>query len=346
MSSRIRIISLALLTSLAMLGRDRRHRDTASPACTVGARRGPRRGGAAGRRPATRSAQPRPVPRESFTSPVRVRVGAGRLRTGRERPVARSRSTRPRTRSMSRTATTTTVRNAGREHRLGDRRAPLPRARRLALQGAVADDHGREPAERDRDRPADRHGLREPTRRQHRVGVQRRDLQRREQLRLRADAGDGPGRVGPGRDLRRPGQPHRVHPRTSATDDVSMLDSATCNATDLAACPTTPRRPSRSGNTARRRRRPGHAHRVRDDLRCAATAGRCSTRTPATRPCNRGAVSSASSPAIQRSERRPGRPGQQHAVHGQLRQHDLSLRSGVAATPATSPAARPTRPAP
>ena len=40
----------------------------------------------------------------------------------------------------------------------------LPGAGRFALQGAVADDHGREPAERDRDRQADRHRLRDQLR--------------------------------------------------------------------------------------------------------------------------------------------------------------------------------------
>ena len=64
--------------------------------------------------------------------------------------------------------------------------------RRLALQGAVADDHRREPAERDRHRRADRHRVRDQRRRQHRLGVQRRHLQRDRTRRLRADAREVP----------------------------------------------------------------------------------------------------------------------------------------------------------
>ena len=59
-------------------------------------------------------------------------------------------------------------------------------------------------------------------------------------LRLRADTGDCPRRFGAARTSSptRPTTP--CTSPTSSTDDVSMLDSATCNATDLAACPTTP----------------------------------------------------------------------------------------------------------
>ena len=92
--------------------------------------------------------------------PDRLRVGAGRLGAGRQRPWrgrAEPRDTddlrgqrlqheRPRRR---------------RGHGFGDRRAPLQRGGRFSLQGAVADDQGREPAERDRDRRAHRHRVRE-----------------------------------------------------------------------------------------------------------------------------------------------------------------------------------------
>ena len=98
-----------------------------------------------------------------------------------------SRWTRPRTRSTWRTATTATALRR-REHRLGDRRPALQRAGRLALQGAVADDHGRQPARGSGRRPEDRHGLCDQHRRQHRLGVQRRHLQRTGHLGLRADA--------------------------------------------------------------------------------------------------------------------------------------------------------------
>ena len=49
---------------------------------------------------------------------------------------------------------------------------------------------------------------------------------------------------------------------------VSMINSATCNATDLAACPTTPP-PTVDGRwgAQRRRRQPGHPHRLRDHHR-------------------------------------------------------------------------------
>ena len=51
---------------------------------------------------------------------------------------------------------------------------------------------------------------------------------------------------------------------------VSMINSATCNATDLAGCPTHPPADrQRRRNTRRRQRRPGHPHRLRDHDRHA-----------------------------------------------------------------------------
>ena len=103
-----------------------------------------------------------PVEGQNVPDTVRLGLRAGRVGAGRQRPgggrvgpgdahdLRRQRQQRQRPQRR-------------REHGLGDRHPPLPRAGRLALQGAVADDHGREPAERDRDRRADRHRVRRPT---------------------------------------------------------------------------------------------------------------------------------------------------------------------------------------
>ena len=111
---------------------------------------------------------------------------------------------------------------------------------------------------------------------------------------------------------------------------VSMIDSATCNATDLAACPTTPPPTVDVGAspddvdvdqathtvyvTTLDRRRVNSGWTVFDANTCNATVqiGMRSDRHPARRS--------------NRSERRRGRPGERHALHRQLRQHDLGLR--------------------
>ena len=137
-------------------------------------------------------------------------------------------------------------------------------------------------------------------------------------------------------------------PRDSTT--VSMLDSATCNATDLAGCPTT-------RSTDRRRRQPARTmststqttHTVYvTTLDGSLNSGwRYSTRTPATRPCNQGAADRHARPAIQAPARTPPRSTQRNNTlyTANYRQHDLGVRSAAPATPAIWPAAPPTRPA-
>ena len=93
----------------------------------------------------------------------------------------------------------------------------------------------------------------------------------------------------------------------------------------------------------------GHPYGVRDHDRNVPgrpeRVGRCSTRAPATRPCSRDATSSADSSATAIGPPTPaGRPRQPDPVHGQLRQHRSQRLICVAATPPTSPAARPHTP--
>ena len=206
-----------------------------------------------------------------------------------------------------------------------------------------------------RDRPADRHALRSGRRRQHRVGVQRRDLQRREQRRLRADAGDGPGRHG----CR--SRSSTTRPTTPSTSPTPARTTSRCSTARPATRPISPparprpRRPSPCLDRDRGRRGPVDPHGVRDRLReprssgarPAPTACRCSTRAPATRPCNRDATQLG-----MLTDRRPAA----HRRRGRPRATRLCTRPTattrsqrlicVAATPPTSPAARPTRPAP
>ena len=159
----------------------------------------------------------------------------------------RSRSTRQRTRSTSPTATTTTAPPpGGNTVSVIDARA-LPRPGRLALQRPLADHHRREHAEQDRDRRADRHRLRDQ-----RTATTpfRCSTAPPATPRTRLVAGRRP-RPSPSGWGRSGSSPTRLTtPCTSRTrrsalggrpdsTTVSMLDSATCNATDLAACPTT-----------------------------------------------------------------------------------------------------------
>ena len=172
-----------------------------------------------------------------------------------------SRSTRRPTRCTSPTASTTTATAVGGNTvSVIDTRHCNAR-RRLALQGSVADDHGREPCPSGIAIDEQTDTVYVSNVADNTVSVfNGATCNALEHVRLRADAGDRPRRVDAARDLRRPGQPHRVRPQRSARHDVSMIDSATCNATDLAACPTTraPDRRRRSGTatTSTSTRRP------------------------------------------------------------------------------------------
>ena len=128
-------------------------------------------------------------------------------------------------------------------------------------------------------------------------------------------AREGPGGVAADPDLRRPGQPHRVRRelRRLLRSQHHRLDDRqrTCNATDLTACPTTaaPDRRRRS-NATRYRRRPGHPHRVRDHDRRAERVV-CVRREHLQR--DRAIGMRLDRPPHRRSrrpERRQGRPGQ------------------------------------
>ena len=126
---------------------------------------------------------------------------------------------------------------------------------------------------------------------------------------------------------------HTVYIPNGGEDDVSMLDSATCNASDLATCPTTaPPTVTVAWNRDRGDvDQATHTAYVTicanpsSDARPEPRACRCSTRAPATRPRSRAAGGSAC------STRRSGPigakvdPAQPDSVHGQQRQHDLSV---------------------
>ena len=74
---------------------------------------------------------------------------------------------------------------------------------------------------------------------------------------------------------------------------VSMIDSATCNATDLAACPTTAPPTVDVGSPPDDVAVDQATHTVYVTIGTLERDWRCSTRTPATRPCNRDAARSA-----------------------------------------------------
>ena len=124
---------------------------------------------------------------------------------------------------------------------------------------------------------------------------------------------------------------------------VSMIDSATCNATDLT--PVQPRAPDgqRRQPAGRRRRQPGHPHRLRGhaDRRLAVfDANTCNATV------HSGAARSARSPVIP-TARIPPRSTRRTTPCTRPTTTTRSRRSTcVTATPATWPAAPRRRPAP
>ena len=111
----------------------------------------------------------------------------------------------------------------------------------------------------------------------HRLGDQRGDVQRDGERRMRSDPGLGLGRRQPGGSVRDPDN-HTVYVPDDGDTSVSMIDSATCNATNTAGCPyaSPPRLTSAPTRPARRP--------ILLPTRCMCrrsaprTAGRCSTR--------------------------------------------------------------------
>jgi hypothetical protein len=96
---------------------------------------------------------------------------------------------------------------------------------------------------------------------------------------------------------------HTVYIPNAIDDDLSMLDSATCNATDLAACPTTP--PPTVTVAGNPIAGAVDRHLQRDHPIGMRPARHTAHRHPPQRP--------------------PDRPRQPDPVHGQQRQHDLSV---------------------
>ena len=105
-----------------------------------------------------------------------------------------------------------------------------------------------------------------------------------------------------------------------------MIDSATCNATDLAACPTTCPPPSMSGGdrrTSRWTRRPTPCTwpRRRAERLAVFDANTCNATAQS------GCATLGYLTASDRAEPGAGRHRERHALHGQLRQHRVGVRS-------------------
>ena len=132
-------------------------------------------------------------------TPPTINVGTGPAGIAVTRPPARSTSP---TRALPQ----------GR-HSLGDQRRHLQRPPALRLRPGPSHDHRRHRPGRDGHRPGHRYRLRHQfgrLRRGHRLGDQRRDLQRRPALRLRADPGSSHRRPRPMGHRRRPGRQHHL----------------------------------------------------------------------------------------------------------------------------------------
>ena len=120
---------------------------------------------------------------------------------------------------------------------------------------------------------------------------------------------------------------------TQSEDDLSMLDSATCNATDLAACPTTPPPTVTVAGSPDAGAVDPSTHTVYvtvcgdPDFGCAAGTNGVSVFDAST--CNATVQSGCDQLGTTTHRhlplRRPGRPRQPDPVHGQQREHDLSV---------------------
>ena len=204
---------------------------------------------------------------------------------------------------------------------------PVQRARRLALQGAVADGDRRERPEHDRDRSGDRHGAMSPTTATTRSrfstapSATRRSRQVAGRRPATVPVGSGP--IGIFADHAN----HTVYVGNFNDGTVSMIDSATCNATNLAGCPTNaPSTVTVGGGTRRRGREPKNPYRLR---RQPDRHSRYSTPTPATRPNYRGAGPS------EKPRRRPATAAFSRGVA------PSRPRSTRRTTPSTNPTAPP-----
>ena len=126
---------------------------------------------------------------------------------------------------------------------------------------------------------------------------------------------------------------HTVYIPNAVENDLSMLDTATCNATDLAACPTTPPPTVTVAGNPTVGAVDASTHTVYvtvcgdPNFGCAAGTNGVSVFDAST--CNATVQSGCDQLGTTAHRhlplRRPGRPRQPDPVHGQRRQHDLSV---------------------
>ena len=170
-----------------------------------------------------------------------------------------------------------------------------------AAQTPVPDDERRTRAVRHRGRPANRHDLcrRRGGRRRHRLGDQRRDLQRDT-----TGCGQQPATVTVGNfpfGILVDRRDHTVYVTNAADNTVSMIDRRTCNATNTSGCAEPRHRRSRSGASRFRLPSTGAPARCTSAARTSPTLGRGARGWPDDRRHRR--------PDLQRAANERLRPG-------------------------------------